>query len=114
MCSPERHENDRTYRSPDRCAAHGLGSLWHETRRTPMAGRRTASIAISAIAALQLAACVGDATDQTDAAATVAATATTDSTTTRTGPDTMVVASEVTAQLQAVVEETVGVSGSIP
>jgi D-alanyl-D-alanine carboxypeptidase len=86
-----------------------------------MAGRRTAIIAISALAVVHPAACAGDETEQTDAAATVAATATTESATTRPRPDTTMVApdttavvSDVTAQLQAVVEETVRASASIP
>ena len=53
-----------------------------------MGSWRTASIAISAIVALDLTACAGDATEQIDVAATAAATATTDSGTTQTGPDT--------------------------
>ena len=56
-----------------------------------MGSCRTASIAISAIAALHVAACAGDATEPTGTGATVAATATTDSATTRTRPDTTAV-----------------------
>src|SRR5688500_15720109 len=91
LCTPQRRAHDRTYRSPDRCGAHQLASLWHEMRRTPMARRRTAIIAIAALALVDLAACADDATEQTDAASTVAATATTDSATTPPRPDTTVV-----------------------
>ena len=128
MCTLERHGPNRSYRSRDRCAAHRLGSPWHMMTRTPMDGRRTAIIAISALAVIQPAACAGDATEQTDAAATVAATATTASAptqprpdttvvvpdTTVVVPDTTVVVSDVTAQLQSVVEETVACFGEHP
>ena len=76
-----------------------------------MGSWRTASIAISTIVALNLAACAGDATEQIDVAATAAATATTNSATTQTGPDTTrVVVSDETALLRTVVEEAVGAS----
>lgn len=75
-----------------------------------MGSWRTASIAISAIVALDLAACAGNATEQTDVAAMAAATATTNSATTQTRLDTTMVVSDETAQLRTVVEEAVGAS----
>jgi D-alanyl-D-alanine carboxypeptidase len=82
-----------------------------------MGSRRAPIIAISALAVLQLVGCAGDATERTDAAATVAATADTTAAipaTTVVAADTTVVVSAVTAQLQAVVDETVRASASIP
>ena len=74
--------------------------------------RRAAGIAISLLAVVNIAACAGDDIESTDTAETVAV-ATTDSATTPALPDTPV-APDVTGQLQAVVEETVRVSVSIP
>jgi D-alanyl-D-alanine carboxypeptidase len=79
-----------------------------------MAGRRTTIIAISALAALPPAACAGDATGPTDAVGTIGATAATDSVTTRPRADTTVGVADVQAHLQAVVEQTVRTSSSVP
>ena len=90
--------------------------------------RRSAFIAISALAVVHVAACAGDGTQQTDRAATVAETAPTVSTSTQALPGTTEALSEttvtvsnttvalpnVTAQLRTVVEDAVRASSSIP
>ena len=79
-----------------------------------MGRRRTAIITISALAVVHLAACAGDAKEETDDAGTASPTAMIDSTaTTPAAPDTTVMP-DVRAELLIVVEEATRASASIP
>src|SRR3954447_26169588 len=95
-------------------------TLPHRRGGTPMACHRRTIIAISAFAVVHLAACAGDTTKPTDAAATESTTITTDTATTPTRPhatvvpDPTVAVPDVRTQLREVVEEAVRASPSIP
>src|SRR3954447_7695714 len=85
---------------------------------TPMAGHRTMIIAISAFAAVHLAACADDQTKPPDAAASNSPTVTTETTTTPALPDTTVapvttvLVPDLETQVRDVVEEAVRTSPS--
>src|SRR3954451_17188891 len=95
-------------------------TLPHRQGGTPMACHRSPIIAISAFAVVHLAACAGDATKPTDAAATERTTVTTDTATTPARPhatvmsDPTVPVPDVKTRLRELVEEAVRASPSIP